>query len=455
MSEAIGPARETTLRDFLSVVFRRSAVILVVLIAAIATIFVMNASTKPEYLSTARVLVSRGEPQSVYNSQTKLLPWDEELNSELEIVRSSTVGEKAQKILTDSNAVNSDGLPIRFDAENITASTTGRASVILVSYRASDPIEAREALRALVRAYTEWRTQERSLPVVDGFFQEELESLRDQLSQWEQRRADFMGDEGVVNLPVERDALLRRKNDASSDLATLRAKRADEAARLEAVRALQQERKVDPSVEIFGFADADANDEGFLVTLRRELVVRQADYFQKRSRLTDDHPDVRAAKDVVDRLQSQFDTEIENYTRFLDAKATVTQARINSLEATIRGIEDELSGIPDKEVHLAQYDRIIDALRTDYSTVVGRQISAKVEQTGRSEWNVILLQPATKALRQRTRDYIRMALVPAFALLFGLAMAFIIDGLDHSLKDPSEVETHLKLPVLGSLSKIR
>jgi capsular polysaccharide biosynthesis protein len=45
--------------------------------------------------------------------------------------------------------------------------------------------------------------------------------------------------------------------------------------------------------------------------------------------------------------------------------------------------------------------------------------------------------------------------VPAFAILIGLALAFVIDGLDHSLKNPTEVETHLRLPVLGSLSKIR
>jgi uncharacterized protein involved in exopolysaccharide biosynthesis len=455
MNEALGQPRETTLRDFVAVVFRRGGVILIVLLAALGTLFVMNTRTLPEYMSSARMLVSRGEPESVFNSRTVILPWDEELNSELEVVKSATLGESAQKILKESNAVDSNGSPIKFDYGKVTANTSGRASVILVSYLANDALEARESLRALLRAYTEWRTRARSLPVVDSFFQEEMESLRDQLSQWEERRAAFMTDEGISNLTTEREGLLRQKDASSTELSTLRAKLADFSTRLEVVRNLQEEKKTDPNIDVFGINDGEGNDDELLITLRRELIARRADYYQKKSRLKDDHPDVLAAKDVVTNLEGQLDMQLDNYTRYLDSRIAVVRARINSLEATIRGIDDELSGMPDKEARLTQYDRIIDALKTDYNTVVERQVTAKIEQSGRSEWSVVVLQPASKAIRQRTRDYVRMALVPGFALLFGLAMAFIIDGLDHSLKDPSEVETHLKLPVLGSLSRIR
>lgn len=455
MNESTGPARETTLRDFFAVVFRRSGIILVVMAAALATVLVMNSATRPVYVSSARILVSRGEPESVYNSRTILLSWDEELNSEMEIIRSSTLGDRVQKVLTDAKSVDSQGQPIVYKPENVKTATSGRASVILISYSSTDPIVARESLRALVRAYSEWRTQARSVPAVDTFFQEELESLRDQLSQWEQRRADFMSDEGIVSLPSERESLLREKEAATLEVTSVRTRLADYAARLEAVRALQQEKKVDSNVEIFGLGDADFNDDDLLATLRRELLVRQSDYFQKRAKLADDHPDVLAAKQLVDQLQGEIDRMTDNYIRFLDARITIARARIGSLDTTLRGIEDELSGMPDKEARLTQYDRILDALKTDYQMMVERQTTARAETTGRAEWRVVVLQPATVALYQRTRDIIRMALVPLFALLIGLALAFVIDGMDHSIKDPTEVETHLGLPVLGSISKIR
>ncbi len=455
MSETGFESRSTTVRDFLSVVFRRKAIILTVLLAAILSVILLNMTTPATYSSTARMLVNRGEPESVFNTRTKLLSWEEELNSEMEVIASSTIAERAQRFINEAKAVNSKGEPIKVDPMKISTTTTGKASVLIVTYRTGDPIEAREALRAVIRSYMEWRAQERSLPIVDGFFQEELESLRDQLSQWEQRRAEFMTAERIVSIPSERESLLRQREGVASQLTAARTRLADYAARLEAVETLQQERRLDPDVEIFGMGDADFDDEGLLFNLRKELNTRRADYYQVRGRYTDDHPNVKAAKELVDDLEGQLDRETENYGRFLDARISVAQARVNSLAASLARIDEMLNSLPDKEARLSDYDRIIAALRTDHETLVERQVAAKVESTGRPEWRVILLQPASPSERERTRDFVRMALVPLFALLIGLALAFVLDGYDHSIKDAAEAEAHLKVPVLGSVSKLR
>jgi len=455
MREGTTHTKENTLRDFTVVVFRRKGVILAVFLATVVTVIALNIAEPPIYLSTSRILLSRGEPESVFNTNLKLLPWDEEVNSEIEVIQSPTFGERAQKVLNTQKAVDSRGQPIKFNSLNVSVTPSGKASVLILTYSAPDALEAREALRALTHAYMEWRTNERSLPVVEGFFQEELESLRDQLSQWEQRRADFMGEEGVVSITGERESLLRQKESSLLQLGQARTRLAEYAAKLEEVRNLQQEKRLDSNVEIFGLGDADYNDEELLLNLRKELLLSRSAYYQKKGRYTDTHPDVRAAKEVVDNLEAQLDIETDNYVRFLEARIAVSRARVNSLEATVRGIDDELSGLPDKEARLAQYDRIIAALDTDYSTMVEKQIAAKLENTGRMTWRVFLLQPAAPAESERTRDYVRAALAPLFALLIGLALAFIIDGLDHSIKDATEAEAHLGVPVLGSLSRIR
>ncbi len=453
MNGTNGGVREATVREFMGVVFRRKGIILTVLFAALVTVVVINARTKPAYESSSRLLVSRGSGESVYNSRQLLLSWEEEVASEMEVVASSSMGDRAQKLLDDAKAVDSQGKPIKFDFNNVKVIPSGKSSVLVISYTGVDKTEAREALRALTRAYIDSRSMERTLPIVDGFFQEQLEALRDQLSQWEQRRADFMVDEGIVSIPTQRESLIREKEGASSTLMRAKVALADYAARLEAVKSLQQEKRLNPDIEVFGLGDAEFNDEELLFNLRKEVAAQQAAYFQKRGTFTDDHPDVKSAKDVLESLQAQLDVELESYVKFLEARIDVARARSNSLETAIRGIDEELIGLPDKEARLGQYDRILDAMRTDYTTMVQRQISAKAETAGRPEWRVILLQPASAAVRQRTRDYIRLALVPLFSLLIGLALAFLVDGLDHTIKDATDAETNLGTPVLGSLSK--
>jgi len=453
--QQVGQPRETTLRDFMSVVFRRKGVILTVVLAALATVVFLNATTVPSFLSSARLLVSRGEPESVFNTRKMLLSWEEELNSEIEILRSTTLGKMAQALLDESHAVDGLGQQIRFHPTSVGPATTGKSSVLVVNYTAPDPREAREALRALTRAYIDWRSETRSPPYVEAFFQTELEALRDRLADWEQRRAEFMSDEGIIHIRSEQESLLRQREDAAFQLTGIRSRLAEYGARLEAIRDLQEEKRLDGSVAIFGLGDSEFNDESLLSNIRKELDMRRAEYFKLEGRYTDDHPEVRAAKELVERLEIELDKEVDNYARFLEARIAVAQARVSSLETTVRGIDEQLNGFPDKAARLAQYDRIIEALQTDYMTIVERHVDAKVETSGRPEWKVILLQPATNALRQRTRDYIRLALVPVFALLIGLALAFVFDGLDHSVKDATEVEEHLRVPVLGSLSRIR
>jgi polysaccharide biosynthesis transport protein len=455
MRETPAPQRETTLRDFVAVVFRRRGILITLIMAAVFGLVWINARTPTTFLSTARLLVNRGEPESVYNSRYKLLSWEEDVNSEIEVLRSTILGDRAQKILKETGAVDSRGDPVSFKPDRVATTTSGKASVLIVTYTGNDPVETQEALRALTRAYIDWRATERDLPIVDGFFQEELESLRDRLSEWEQRRADFMTEEGIVDIPGERQSLLRQREDASKLLADARMRVSDFSARLDAVRSIQQERLVNPAVQISGIDDAEYADDPLLDNLRRELADRRTQYFEKQGRYTENHPEVLATKEVVDRLEIEFDQELLNYARLLEARVEVAQAKVRSLDATVRGLDEESLGLPDKEARLNQYERIIEALKKDYTTLVDRQITAKVETTGKPEWRVILLQPATQAIRERTRDYVRFTLVPIFALLIGLALAFVIDGLDHSLKDAAEAEEHLGVPVLGSLSRIQ
>lgn len=455
MRETVIRERETTLRDFVAVLFRRKGIILTILLVALGTLVAISATTPKVFMSTARVLVSRGEPESAYNARVKLVAWDEEVNSEIEVLTSTMLGEKAQKILNDSKAADSEGRPIEFKPGNVSAQPSGKASVLIVNYSCADPKEAREALRALVRAYQDWRGQVRSIPVIEGFFEEEIQGLRDRLTEWEQRRADFMSEEGISQLDDERGSLLRQREDASTELAREKARIADFAARRESMRNIQLARKQNADIEVAGLNDNETNDDATLQLVRRELVLRRSEYYQKLGRYPESHPEVLAARDALEELSAQYDNELENYIRMLEARIEVAQARANSLRTTVQGIDDQLIGFPDKEARLAQYDRIIEALRKDYTTVVERQIVAKVEQTGRPEWTVILLSPASEAVQLRTRDVVRLLLVPIFAVLLGLAMAFIVDGLDHSLKDATEAERHLRIPVLGSISKLR
>ena len=57
--------------------------------------------------------------------------------------------------------------------------------------------------------------------------------------------------------------------------------------------------------------------------------------------------------------------------------------------------------------------------------------------------------------RKTTRDYVRIALAPIFSLIVGLGLAFFMDSLDTTVKNPRDVESSFDLPVLATLNDQR
>ncbi|MEZ4653589.1 MAG: polysaccharide biosynthesis/export family protein [Candidatus Eisenbacteria bacterium] len=77
-SSHVEEAREVSLRDVLAVVFRHTkGIILGVVLAAVATVVLLNLTSPVEYQSSSTIRVNRGEPESAFNSRMRVLTWEE------------------------------------------------------------------------------------------------------------------------------------------------------------------------------------------------------------------------------------------------------------------------------------------------------------------------------------------------------------------------------------------
>ena len=455
MIDTVEERRELSLRDILAVVFRRLPVVLTVVAASLGLVLLIDAISPAEYESYSQILISRGQPESAYSSRVRVLSWEEDLNSELETVKSAHILQLAQKLLDDGGVKDSQGRPVKIQPAKVTSTTPGKSSVIYIKVRDRDQAAAREISRAITQAYTSFRLNVRTVPEIYAFFREEIEGVRGQLEDWEQRRADFMNEESVARLPEERASLIKVKEQAELDLNRVREALAADQARVELLQAAAERANEDPTLEIYPFSEPGVNDDQVLLQVRRELILRRGELFQARAQFQDDHPVVLRLEDQVSQLQRLLVQEVENYLHHLRARVDVQRAREESILSTLAYVDGELSAFPSKEARLSAFDRVIEALRVDHTSLVDRQIQARLERVGSPDWNVLVLQPASEPVLVKLNDAIRLAVIPAIGLIVALALAFVIDGLDHSIKDASDAERHLGVPVLGSIGKLR
>jgi len=192
-----------------------------------------------------------------------------------------------------------------------------------------------------------------------------------------------------------------------------------------------------------------------LMEVKRKVVEQEARVAQIRERYRDDSPEVTNALETLKTLRDIMQRGVAD-------RVEVSEARIHSLEAGLAVVDHDiaerraaLQSMPDDEVALAQMDREISVLQTRYENLSRDADQARVTQNTSPTVSVVLLSPAGPAVSKTSRDYVRLALAPAFSLVVGIGLAFFIDGLDVTVRTSGQAEEAIDLPVLATLNERR
>lgn len=443
-----------TLRGFLSVLLRRKWLVIIVCAVAVALTVQMALKAVPLYESAAKLLVSRGQQTTAFSPNVKLLSWEEELTSELETIRSAAVYQRAQALLEERGVKGPDGQVHRIDPARIEAEVPGKSSVIEIRYQNHDATVVEAVVRALADAYQEFRLSTREQDPTT-YLNSELEELEEQILTWEERRATFLAQVGSVELPQERAQLLAAKRTLETDLATARSDVAERGARVQWLDDLMRGEEGAGTSSAYAFSDPYQQGESVLITLRKMILDVKSDYFAARGEYTDSHPQVLALRERLTELERTLETEAQAYLQYLHAQVEASDAKVASLQASLDYIDDQLATFPDREAQLSRLDRTLESLRSTHEALVARRADALTTRIGLNFVDVLVLEEALPPYAVRTVDNVRLAVVPIFALLVAIGLAFLADGFDHSFREREELEAQLKLPVLGEIRQFK
>ena len=217
------------------------------------------------------------------------------------------------------------------------------------------------------------------------------------------------------------------------------------------------------------------------LTADKPVVSDNDDLAKLRSRLSDlekrytpNHPDVRRVKEEIARIEkSQAGTKniqaSQSNSSSTDNTAGNTAAQLKQIESEIDNLKKEKSKLEKK---INTYELIIketpkkgqelDSLKRDYEnakesyelllnekpdsdTAVNKDVRQKTLQFKIIEPAKIPVWPVKPKVQKS------MSMVSIIALALGLMLAFIIEIMDTSFKNPEQLEEELELPVLASV----
>lgn len=443
-----GAPRETSIRDFLRVVFRRKWIILTIFGVSTGTVVALNMTSKVSYESTASVLVNRGEKQGIFEPGYKLLPREEDIASEVELVASEPVLHRAQELVTERRAAA--GKPaLKLHRGAVNGAVKGESNVVEVNYQDQDAAVCQDAANAVTDAYIEYRERMRSLPAVDSFFVREIRDTQASLDRWQAARAAYLSSNGMLNTDAERGAIIKDIDDQHVVIAEIdRTLQGIEAESRDSRRLVATA----PDVDVPFATDIQVGNEAVIVDLKRKLIDTNVALSDARSKYAPGAQPLVTAQENLEHLTKMLRTEVQNRLRLLEQQSQILRAKRAAATAAMTTLDGRLRGYPEHQETLADMDRTIEMLQNNYKELTGKYLQAQISKASTSPYfEVTKLTSATPPVAKNTKDYVRLALAPILSLAVGLGLAFFAESLDHSVATAADVEERLGLPLLASV----
>jgi uncharacterized protein involved in exopolysaccharide biosynthesis len=475
-----------TLRELAMVLFRQRMVFVcasgLVLAAA-----VFYAFAGARYQANMKVMVRPGRADAPVSAQanapldlTRLAITEEELNSEVELLRDDEV---LRKVVIENGLGGRDwfhflrfgeGREARIEraarklAKKLKVEPVKKTNLIEVSYASEDPRQAARVLQSVANAYLEKHTVVHRPSGEVHFFEQQTDDSRLQLEAAQSKLLQFTAVHGVVEAAQERDLVLNNLSDLD---AGYRQTRIDMAETQQRVWELEEKLKALPERTTTQIRTSD-NPE-LLKALKSNLLELQLKRTQLLGKFEPNHRLVQEVEQQIAQAQSAIAAEstapvrdeiTDKSAQYEWAKSELekTQVELKALQARATATETQAAAYRTLAKQLGEDAITQDDLQNtekaaedNYLLYLKKREDARMADAldQRGIVNVAIAeQPAAPALPLWSTWAVLIVGVAA-AGTAGTGAAFAADHLDPAFRNPEDVIGYLNAPVLASLPR--
>jgi uncharacterized protein involved in exopolysaccharide biosynthesis len=475
-------ARESGLREFLTVLFKHRIRIAAAFSLSLVAGLVLSFVLPPAYEARSTLLVKVGR-EYISNpgaGDTRLLlslEQQEIVNSEIQILSSRELIGKVVSILTvetlypklakrpPSKMTPEEASVLRIEKD---LSVTGirKSNVIDVSFRHEDRQVAAKVVNLLVELFREKHLQVFSDPQ-SSFLERQLGIYRGKLGNSEQSMESFKQKNQVFSLEEQRTLLLKQRMELDSTLKntqhrtdelreklrTLRNQKADTGRKGKALYTGTERDKilVDAKAKLLALQLAEQDllkryreDSRRVQDLRAEIeTVKQF--------LREQEEYVSSTEQAGGRIFQEIELEIVKTEADLKAQG----AKSSALLEQVRRLDGEIRALDLNERKFQELRREVSANERNFRAYEERVEQARIsEDMNRSKLaNISVIQPADVPVKPVTpKKRLTLLLSALFGCFSGLGLALVSEHLSQVMTTPDSAERRLGLPVLATIS---
>lgn len=491
-------------RGICAMIFRHRGKMIFFFIAVVGGAVVLMLLTPPVYQSNAKMLSRVGreslaqDPSVVGPTVSVSQSRESEINSELAILRSrdllgqvvdtvgvesllrpprpGTAGATPLAALGDAAWLRrlglTDDVPRREKAiekldHSLLLEVDGKSNIIDVSLNAYEPEVAHQALDELLRLYLKRHIEVYGSQAPPHFFQDQTAALAAALTQKENELGRFRQEQGITLLDPQREGLLSQISTLQNQIAEASSQMGSSEAKIgglsKSLAALNERIELN---RVTGKTNYAADN---LKNRLAELRTKESDLM---TRYSGDSRILANLREQITTLEAQLEREEATHTEVTMGLDTNHQALLLALEneraelkgqtarkqalsAALAQRKSELSDLSSQEFTMSRLERERKALEADYlhsRENMQRALVSSALDAGKIA-SVSIVQPATVPYKPvKPRKLLLLGLALFLGLCGALALGFLADAWDESLRSPREAQLRLGAPVLAAFT---
>ncbi|MFH1861759.1 MAG: polysaccharide biosynthesis tyrosine autokinase, partial [bacterium] len=316
----------------------------------------------------------------------------------------------------------------------IKVKSSRKAAIIIIQGYSPNPQEAIDLSNTLTEVYLaeDVARKHRETAGAARFADEQSKVAKRDWNEAKRKLREFQETEGIVDVSIEISTLI-------GQIANLKAQQNMLSLSLEEISALDQNYQGQSSL----IGGSTITNQKQISTLKAELAQLESDLQSTLTKYTESHPSVIALQEKVIDLQKKLLSEKDMYEKS-------EKVRFRESEKQIAFMRGQLGEFPEKIYTLAQLQLASNTSENLYKMLLDMKYRLNITKAMQiSRINVI--EPAWRA-KVHSPDVTNNMLIGAvLGLIFGFALAILIEYLDDTVKDSESIQIQLGLPLLGSI----
>jgi len=468
----------SALESYWRIIWRRKWMIGLFLIVTTLAVLIGSLLITPIYEASATLHIKEPMPSvlggGLLGGGFSALPIKEEINTQIEILKSRSLLEQVirQQGLMERFGIRSE-LPEgqRLQAalggirNSLSVSNIANTRLIRISVRSPEPELAQQIANSICRAFIDRDLQSRrsEANAVLSFVSEQVEQVSERLKNAEEELLRYKEGQRIGVIDEETKLKVGLVAQLESSLQQVKVDRAVLGARIAALLGQLGSKAWD------GGSLAAASSSPTVARLQDRLTEAQLELKRQKSGSSPAAQRIAELEERIDSLEGQIQEEITLNARSARSPAVdstmqmqlaeyksrdvILEAQEKALRSLMAMHEQDINKLPAREINLIRLERARSINDELYAALMKAKNEAQIEAASQIG-NIDVVDAAYLPLDPVRPNKLQNLIVGVMvSLILGIALAFLLEHLDHTVKSEEEVKKLLGLPILGLIPR--